>query len=167
MRDVKELDEAQALTRQRHEWAVQRTGWVLMALWLAAGALGLLGGGGLLGATTTGDEGAPIWIVHERLARLETPTTLRVHLTAEQSDGEVSFWVGADYLEHVEVRQIMPQPASSRAEPERVVYTLDATATERPIVVALIVQPDDPGLLRGEIGRPGGPSIRLTQMVMP
>lgn len=167
MQDVHELEQEGLLRRQRREWSIQRLGWLVMALCVAAGVLGLLGGGGLFGERVTGEKGAPIWIEHERLARLETPTTLRVHLLPGQPDGEVSFWVATEFLEHVEVRQIMPPPESTRVDADRLVYTFDAAAGGRPLVVALTVQPDDPGLLRGAFGRLDGPSVRLTQMVVP
>jgi|LSQX01.1.fsa_nt_gb hypothetical protein len=45
MRDIKELDAAQTLARQRREWAVQNVGWAVMVLMVLGVALGFLGGG--------------------------------------------------------------------------------------------------------------------------
>jgi hypothetical protein len=99
--------------------------------------------------------------------RLQTPTTLSIHLSVRPSDDTVRVWVATDYLAHVTVHQTMPQPEAMRAGADRVEYTFATTATDQPVQVWFTVEPNRPGLLRGAMGRSEGPAVAVTQMVMP
>jgi hypothetical protein len=168
---VGDLDVDQDLELQRHMWAVQRVGWVVMAAAVLAAVLGLFGGAGPLSKTSVGDPDAPLSIEeYERFSRFGMPTTLRVHLDpARESGGEVRLSVSREYLESVQIQSVTPQPRSVAAGPDWLTYVFDVTSGPgQPTAVTFNLQPDRVGLLEGRV-RLEGPrgELEFGQFVYP
>jgi hypothetical protein len=150
---------------QRREWAVQRSGWVLLWALLAAAAAGLFGRGPLAQAHVIAAAG---WRVDfERFARKHTPTQVVVMIppTAGGSD-TTSLWLDRGYADAVEFQQILPEPVGEAVSSDRLVYRFLIDGS-RPVRFVFEVEPERTGRLRGRLGLVGGDSVSFTQLVYP
>jgi hypothetical protein len=148
---VATLGQARALIgehpRAQHvTWRVQRIGWCVLGLFIALGASGLLGAGGMFGQRrVTGAEGG-IEVVHERVVRQSRPTTWSVVLPR----GARTLTLRDPATERFEKRVIVPRPvAEHRVDGALVMEFHQADAA--PMRVQLVMVPTRPGLLTVEI----------------
>ena len=157
----------QDLTHQRRLWTIERVGWAVMAALVLAGFLGLFGSGPL-SHVTVGGESDPIRLVLNRYARLEVPTRLQVYLSPEATRTErAKIWLGMSYLDCVRVRSIVPEPDHVEAGTHRYLYTFRITEPGHPTLVTFHVNPDQVGILHGDIGIDGQEPLRFWQMAYP
>src|SRR5688572_20481984 len=72
------LEVHQDMEFQQREWRVQKLGWILMFLFIAAAVAGAFGAGPVSNATA-GEQGSAVWVDYERFGRRGGPLTLRIH----------------------------------------------------------------------------------------
>jgi hypothetical protein len=106
------------LAFHRSEWRIQRIGWVLVALFLAAALGGLFGNGLLSRAHTANGAGS---VDYERFTRYGLSTDLVVTPVAS-AHGVNRVAISADYLEMFRVERITPEPAAVRMTGPSIVY---------------------------------------------
>lgn len=156
----------QDLRFQRYQWTVQRWGWVVLLLLMAAALLGLLGRGPLSSTNTATPDGA-VRVDYDRFLRRSAPTTLTVTLGPAATDGTARVWIDREYLGKVRLQQVTPRPEREEAGPDRHTLVFRVSRPGEPAVVMLRFEPDESGLLRGRIGLGDGPEASFTQFVYP
>ncbi len=152
---------------QRRTWAVERAGWVGMALLVLASLLGLLGPGPLSSATAV-DPTSGLWLEYDRCVRCEAPAKLRVQLgPAAAKDGKVRLWLSRPYLDAVRVEQVTPEPELVEAGAGRLTYVFRAAEADGPLAVTFSLKPERAGYHPAEMGLDGSPPLRFGQLVYP
>jgi hypothetical protein len=164
---VGDLEIQQDIDFQQREWRIQRVAWIVMFCILVAAVVGLFGHGPTASATRT-DAGGRLQIDYDRFDRIHAPTRFRIRLGAGTAvNGEVRLWVARTYLDRVDVRSIVPEPESTEAGADRVIFVFGTDDPDRPAVVTFHFEHDRIGLARGEVGLIDGPTIAFRQVVYP
>ena len=165
---VSALEVNEDLEFQRHDWVVQRVGWVVIAAAVIAALLGLFGVG-LLSRAAAGNQGAPISIgEYQRMVRFGKPTTFRVHLDGAATEGkEARVWLSREYLENVQLQEVTPEPEMVEAGPDRFTYFFEVAEPGKPTAVTFNLVPDKVGPLEGRVGLQGGKPLGFEQFVYP
>jgi hypothetical protein len=164
---IGDLEIDQDLEFQRRTWMVQRVGWVVMALVALAALLGLLGPGPLSNATA-GNQKMPLHVAYNRFVRYQTPTQLRVHLTPETGrEGKARVWLSRDYLQGVQVQQVVPTPEGVEIGSDRLTYIFRLSEPSQPTAITFYVEPEQIGPLSCHIGLGSGPPLSFSQFVYP
>ncbi len=127
-------------------WWIQRIIWVLLALFIAAGAVGIFGSG-LLSKQTLGEKNANLWLEYDRFARKEAPMELEFHITAQGQD-TIVLQLPAGYLRHFQVESISPAPGVTLTHNGHVAYKFPAKG---PITVLFNLKPSKMGSVQGSI----------------
>jgi hypothetical protein len=166
-RHVGSLHIEQDITFQRRSWTVQRVGWVIMALIVAATLAGLFGPGPLSRAAA-GALGDPVRVEYQRFLRFQAPTSFSVELTPTAArEGEFRVWLARDYAEAVRVQEVVPPPERVEAGADRLIYVFPAAPAGGPAGVTFHLQPERVGQLNGRLGLPDGPTLTFIQFVYP
>ena len=155
------------LGHERREWRAERTGWVVMAVLLAAGLLGLLGYGPL-SRTQVGTPGT-LSVHYDRLQRSSAPTEYRFDIDPSLiRQGELRLRFDQVLLEEIEMRSILPEPKETRSGPgyTEFVFAVDA-AGKAPIRVQFQFQPATFGHVRGRVIAEGAAPLVIDQIVYP
>jgi hypothetical protein len=134
------------------EHAVQRVGWVVMALLLLAALLGVFGGGPLSSATVRqSGPGYELELEYPRFGRVESDLQMELRITApEQQADQITVVLSGDLRAKTSIRTISPQPESEAVLGDSIVYTWRVDGWERPQVIAFEYEARD---WRGVDGR--------------
>lgn len=146
---------------QRREWRVQRLGWVLMALSILAGALGLFGDGPLAERTRSS---AALQIDFDWLARRDAQTTWKVWPRTQPTDGLYRVGLDANWAQNYRISSVQPQPKTARLMDGLWIYEFEARGNA-PIVFN--VEPMRLGRLEGSVRLDGGPAVAVSQFIYP
>lgn len=147
---------------QERGWRIQRIGWIVMGLLVAAAAAGAFGKGGPLSETTASH--AFLTVEYPRFSRRLAPETLRVRFGEEAvRNGQVALWIERAYLEKTTVQEIMPPPLRVVVAPERLTYVF---AAEGAGAISFHLQFEGPGAAAGRLGI-GSAAVALRQLVYP
>jgi hypothetical protein len=154
------------LRLQRKFWVFERTAWAVMCLVLAAALAGATGRGPLSAARAT-DSG--LTVEYDRFSRMGSDVSLVAHLdAAEVTSGRVQLWVSQNYLDHVEVRSITPQPSASSADGGHVMFTFDVAPNNgATVLLRLRLLGTVFGRVSGEAGTGSGRRVSFRQFVYP
>jgi hypothetical protein len=164
---IGDLDINQDLPFQQRSWTAQRIGWAAMALLVLAALIGVFGQGPLSRAVAH-DPTALFRVEFERFARYQTTFPLRVHFTHEAArNGALSMWISREYLNHVRIKTIMPEPTTTRLSSDGLTYLFAFHEPGPDGEVFLYVEAQDVGLLSGRIGLTADHSIPFKQLVYP
>jgi hypothetical protein len=164
---VGDLEITQDLPHERLEWRLERIGWSVMALVLLAALAGLLGPGPLSRATA-GEPGAPLWVEYHRFARYQAPAMLRVHLgPGTARAGQARLWLNRDYVEHIELLHIDPEPEKVEVLPDRLLYIFNVPDPARPTAVTYYFEANTYGHLPLRVGLEAGPQLAVSQFYYP
>lgn len=150
----------------RRLFTFQRIGWVLLAAFVLAAVLGLIGAAGPLNTGQVGN--ALLRVEYERFPHQESRTQVRITLQGLARDAHLRLWLDAGYLNHVRVEHISPKPDRVIASQGGFEYLFTSTPPSVPMTVALLLTPEAAGRLHGEIraGVDGAP-VRFSQFVYP
>jgi hypothetical protein len=164
---IGDLQIHQDLPHERLEWKIERVGWVLMALVLLTALAGLLGPGPLSRATA-GQTGSPLCVHYNRLARHQAPELLRVQIGPGMArDGTVRVWLSREYVQNIKLDNIVPEPESVEAGPERFTYAFNLSEAEQPTTLMFHFEPNAFGRAPAVLGVDGGPEVAFTQFIYP
>ncbi|HZW10508.1 MAG TPA: hypothetical protein VFF69_11455 [Phycisphaerales bacterium] len=157
----------QDLPHERLEWKLERVGWVVMALALLAALAGLLGPGPLSRATA-GQDGSPLWVQYNRLARYQAPESLQVHIgPGAARGGTIRVWLSREYVRNMELNNIDPEPESVEVGPERSTYTFNLSDSDQPSILMFRFEANRFGKMPAALGLEGGPQVAFTQFIYP
>ncbi len=166
-RRVGDLQVMQDLDFEHRSWNVERIGWVILSLILGAAFLGLLGEGPL-SAATAGEDGAPLQVQYGRFVRHRGSTQMAFKLQPGAIQGdEARVWVAQEYLDGVELQNVIPQPDSVEAGPDRYVYVFKLSEPEAGANISFDLMPIRNGVRKARVGLEGGPELNFTQVVWP
>ncbi len=157
-----EVDEDLAF--QQKDWRVQRIGWGVLALILAAGFAGLFGQGPLSDATVR--HGDTLHVRYERFVRHGGPTHLTVRL-ASADPGPLQVTISRQYLAAFHVKQILPAPVRVQAGDSDLVYTFDGPEQAGPVELKFFLQPESFGSHAGSLSAGPGTAVTLRQFTYP
>lgn len=157
-----ELDEDKALRSQA--WKLQRAGWLGLAGIALLGLLGLFGGGPLSAADVSDDAGA-LRVEYERFARYEAAAVLRVLASPRRPAADrVRLEIDREYLKHVKVEWILPQPELEEGGTGGVAYIFRMPAGEE---INFHMTMLEFGRFSGRVTLDGRSSVRFSQYVYP
>lgn len=113
---------------QRRIWRVQRIGWALLALFLAAGLLGLLGGNGVLQEGSVASADGNVLVRYPRFDRYVAPTELRisVHPALVREDA-LELTISRGWFDVFELYGISPRPEGERVSGDDIVFRFAVT----------------------------------------
>jgi hypothetical protein len=136
-----EIDESIQL--QETGWVIQRIGWVLMALFVLSGLLGLFGDGILSKKyINTGNQK----LEYQRFSRQEARMELRFDLNSEGNGNIVS--IPNQYLEKVRIESVIPEPKSNQVLNDRINYLFEGSG---PMKITFYLVPQTIGSLDGRL----------------
>ena len=165
---VGDLEIAQDMDYQRRAWMVQRVSWGIIALVTLAALLGLLGGAGPFNQASAGEQDGPLSAEYSRFARHQAPTSLRLAIgPGATRDGEARLWLGADFLDKIEVQQVAPEPDQIELAGDRVWFIYRATDLDRPAPVTITYQPETIGPLEARAGLADDAPLSASQFIYP
>jgi hypothetical protein len=159
------LEIPQDMAFQRRSWRVQRVGWAVLALIVAAGLAGLAGSGPLSPATQESQD-ASLRLEYDRFTRMHAPSRLRLHFgTQAVRAGEVRIWLDRSYMEQVKLERVVPQPQQVQVGEKRLVYVF-AAEEGQPGAVTFEMQHRTFGRISGRAGI-GDAVLEYRQLVYP
>ena len=159
------IDLVDDISFQEKTWRVQRVGWIVMALLVAAGLAGAFARGPLSRAEA---EGPGLRIEYERFERYQAPSEIRVRLAPEAVvDGSVALMLDGDYADRVPVERIDPAPERSAPTAGGHILYFPVPPNARPGTVIFQIRPQLVGLVHGRIGIAGAAPVSFTQFVWP
>jgi len=159
------LEISEDMAFQRRTWLVERIVWILLGLILIAALLGFFGGGGPVASAETTTEDGNLSMQYDRFLRLESPTQLRV--VARPLGTTLRLWVGRDYVEAIEITNIVPEPDRVEAAEDRYTFEFPLIAPESTATVFFYIEPRKAWSLNGRLGLEGGAELMLRQLVYP
>lgn len=170
MSDIKKvgsLEIDQDLQFQEKEWRAERIGWVVMALIVLLGLLGLFSRGPLSGSTAR-SSGGQVEVEYERFLRDRSPVELLLRMPEPRAQGEqISLWVDKQYLQDFEIRDISPSPEQTIEAGDRLVYIFNTQPGGQPFEVKFNLQAEATGVLDGRAGVEGGEEVQFSQFIYP
>ncbi|HTK86415.1 MAG TPA: hypothetical protein VL329_01725 [Nitrospiraceae bacterium] len=167
LKRVGDLDINQDLDFQGRCWAVQRIGWIVMALLVLSALLGLFGRG-LFSHTLISDPSIPLSVEYERFGRYQSPLSLRLHVDPFPSgDGKMRLWFSRDFLRDVQIQSIAPPPDRVELSPNGTIYLFGLAQPSQGGEVTVHFEAQTIGPLRGKVGLTDSPAIAFTQWIYP
>lgn len=145
----------------RREWAIQRVGWVAIALVLLAALAGFFGKGPLSRASVHADSYS---VEYERFARYGARTTLTLNTSPSKSaSDELSVRISHTLIDAHLIETITPEPKRMRDSGEDVAFVFDAGSAAS---IIFRLEPEQIGRHAGTI-RIGSESLQVSQFVYP
>jgi hypothetical protein len=144
----------------------QHIGRFTLALFIAAGLLGVFGSGPLSNAVARSPDGLA-QIEYERATRAQASTVLRLQVSSKRALGGVlDVWMDRQFVDGIRLDQIMPEPERSWSGPQRFEFEIPAL---RDTVVTITVhyRPQEIGMTEATLGVANGAPIRFKQFVFP
>ena len=155
------------IAHERREWRAERIGWCVMLLILLLSAIGLLGPGPLSGKVA-GTEGSALWVEYNRFERYQRPSTLDIHLQpAATGDSTVRLLFSRDFVEHVELEYIDPEPERVDVLPDHIAYVFNLPDRSRPSLITYHYRGERIGSSNARIGIDGGAEVDIGQFFYP
>ena len=160
-----EIEEDLEFTRR--VWRAQRIGWVLLAAWVVAALLGVLGPGPLASSSASSPDGA-LRLEYGRFEHFQRPFELEFAIGSDATRAElVRIWIDVAYLERFDLERITPEPVATLAGADRQAFEFRALEPGRPMRVTFELEPRSAGRVEGRAGIDGGAELAFTQLVYP
>jgi len=157
------LDIAEDMEFQRRSWKVQRVGWGVIGLIVAAAIAGWFGTGPLANAHV---QSAVFEIEYERFVRRHRATELTVRALAPAGSGALRLVIDNHYLERAQISDIVPPPLRKEGGRQSTAFVFES----RPAVpdrIVFRVKPEHAGPLEARIALDGGDTLAFHQFVFP
>ena len=151
---------------QRKEWAVQRVGWVLVALLVVAALAGVFGAGPLSETTNAAEDGT-VEVEYERFIRHVGTTTMTVSLgAASVEDGKAQLYISRDLATGWRLEDVSPAPSTESSTEEWLIYEFDVLG-DTPPEVKFLYRGDGFGRHAGVLRAGGGTPVPMWQWIYP
>jgi hypothetical protein len=154
---------ARALRIWHIDGVVQRIGWLIMASFVVAALLGLLGPGPLSSRRLASENGRLI-VEYSAVERYQAPSELRIRVLQPASPFELG--ISKAYLDTLEVEHITPPPASTETRGDALYYTFATGNDEQEVLVILRYQHASTGRRGAEVAA-GAARVSIQQFVLP
>lgn len=119
-----DLEIRQHKQTQQREWRLERVGWTLIALFVLAGLLGLLGPGPLSWATTRSDGGL-VEVEYQRFTHWIADDTVDIHVGSDAVQGDTfEVTLTGDWVEAADLNGITPEPSEQMSTPQGLVLQI-------------------------------------------
>lgn len=167
--EAKGLQVEEDFAFQRKQWVLERVGWVVMALIVAAAFAGLLGPGPVNSATA-GDPNGPLSVEYSRFPRHASPGLLMsVRVGPARTGGEdVRVWVDSQYFEKFRVERIEPEPERVEAASGRYTYVFPLAERNMELKIAFHLEPEGYGPADARVGVVGAEQdVAFHQFIYP
>jgi hypothetical protein len=152
---------------QRKVWRFERVGWVIMALVVFFGLLGLFSGGPLARSEAASADGA-FRVRYERFIRAHAANVIHIDLGGGLVGDTVAIRLSREFLERFQVEQIRPEPARSAAAAEGILLSFELGKGEGMRTISIGLRATGPALLlRSQIAWDGRSSAELVQLIYP
>lgn len=159
-----DLDVEQDESFSRREWAVERVGWALIAAFVLAGLLGVLGSGPLTWSTT--DAGAPVVVHYDSAIHHLADESITLELGPDAVEGDTaSVRLTGPWVAGIEIQGIWPEPSAQQLVPDGVLLEFDV-ATPGDLAVTLTYRAQEYGPLDAEVTA-GDDVVAFSQLVLP
>ena len=163
---ARDLDIEQDEAFERRSLTLQRAGWIVMTVMVAAAAVGLLGSGPLARATAA--VPGVFSVEYERFARYQAPQVLQIHLApAVTSRREARLWISRAFLDSSKIESVIPTPLRVEGGADRLYYVFQMAKPADSLSVSLILQAEQIGFVDGRIGVDDGRDVAFRQLVYP
>jgi hypothetical protein len=163
---IAELESPDKIAHQRREWLVERLGWGLIALVLAAGLLGALGPG-LLGTREATSSDGSLRAKYSLVERYDAPNVLELWLVAKESSADRPLEISRSAADRITIEQIIPHPAASSSRADKLALHFRAPAGGGELKVICRYKHNEFGLLNYELGLAGHEPLQIRQLVLP
>jgi hypothetical protein len=149
---------------QQRDWRMQHIGWALLALLVAAGLAGLLGPGPLSNVHARGSQG--LEVEYERFVRHGAESEIRVSVP-QPASGRVRIAITREYLESLNLQQVLPSPALVRPSRDSLVYEFERAIEDGPVQATFVIQPGELGSHVARVAVDAGSSVAIRQFTYP
>lgn len=151
---------------QKVLWAIERTGWVIMLLFLLAALLGIFGHG-LLSERIAGEMNSKFWIEYNRFERHASATQIRFHISpGENNNGLIQLIINRDFIKDINIKSFEPQPDKVEAANDSYHYTFNIQQSGEPVLI-LKYEPDGYGNLYLKVTYDNHNTLTLNQWTYP
>jgi hypothetical protein len=153
---------------QRHEWAAERIGWIVMAVAVAAALTGLFASGPISEASVRTPDNA-INVEYQRFAHKTARTHFTIRISppaAREATSEMLIRLGQPFVRTYDVEALSPRPQRSTAGS----YGLEWVFVPSPagdLVVQVGIRPKRFGIAPTEIQVEGRGAVSFTQLIYP
>jgi hypothetical protein len=161
-----DLEEDQQFRRRFRQ--VQNVVLALMAIFLAAGMLGLLGGAGPFASNTVGDAGNHFTVEYPRFLRNRAPIDIAIYINAEAvANQQVSIEIDRHFIERYDIQYINPEPAEVQASDQSMIYIFEIGDLDTRTSITFNIQPERFGYAEGTIRLGDESEVRFWQLIYP
>jgi hypothetical protein len=109
---------------QQREWRLERVGWGLIAVFVLAGLLGLVGPGPLSTATARSDGGL-VEVQYQRFTHWIADDTVEIHVAADAVQADTfEVTLTGDWVQSADLNAITPEPSEQRSTPQGIVLEI-------------------------------------------
>jgi hypothetical protein len=116
---------------QRSWWRFEKLAWIILAVVLAADALGVFGRGWLAKAQRHAADHS-LQLSYERIQRAGTPSMMTIEFAPSAVEGsEVHLLSSLSIVKELGAQRIIPQPQTSAIGPAGITYTFPVTGSPR------------------------------------
>lgn len=159
-------DYARLMRHHRAAWRVERVGWCVIALLLAAALAGAFGNGALSQARIGVERG--FTLEYDRLLRSSAPAMLRFHVQpALRRDGVVRLRIDRTLLDRMEIESIVPEPVRQVTGRGYTEFIVAAAPDGAPVSIDLRYRASTFGRFRGNVSVAGEHAVAVDQFVYP
>jgi len=145
-------------------WRGQRVGWVVLGLFIVAGALGLFGGG-LLGRAEIG--AGRLAVDYPRFARVAVVTEMRLRIRPAPGATVVRLRLPEAYVDRMEVERLSPEPMESELGDGWITYLFPVVVGAREGLVTVHFKPARAGVVEGAAALDGEAPLPLRHFIYP
>lgn len=145
-------------------WGLHRLFFVLMALFLIAGIIGVFGNGPASRRIEKDSTGA-LQVQFDKTIRAKAPAEYQIRSTAPvNADHQIR--LSPEFTQQMEINRIVPEPKSMKSERGSLLMTFSNSASDE-LLVHLYAEPERMGKFNGMISRPDQSQIPISQFILP
>lgn len=149
------------------EWRIQRAGWLLWGVIIAAGLLGLLGSGPISSATATAADDS-LSIDYDRFVHYHHPIRLTALINFPQSaESELNLKISRRFLDRIRLIRIEPEPYRQQIAPEGIIYSFSTADLTKTATIQFHLEYEKAGKSRGSMEILGHDPVSFSQFVYP
>ncbi len=154
------------------EWVAERIGWFVLAAFVIAALLGLLGPGPLSRCRSTSPD-KTLTVEYYSIQRYSAPAELHIHLTAlDEREEVVRLRFKRSFTDHTTIEKIVPEPTVTEARGDWIIYSFRMSDLNPGGLIHFRYQHDSFGFLKHglgivEVDNTEGAAVAITQFVLP